>query len=125
MRPRPVRVGRNAAFREIAETFLQHRYNHVYVVNDDERFLGAVALHDIKAYLDHPELAQLVIAQEIQHEDFPWVTADTPLEQALARFQAASSERLPVLDDDEHRRLIGTLSKNDLLMHLMDQVHAE
>jgi CBS domain-containing protein len=72
MRPRPVRVGRNAAFREIAETFLQHRYNHVYVVNDDERFLGAVALHDIKAYLDHPELAQLVIAQEIQHEDFPW-----------------------------------------------------
>jgi len=118
MRARPLKVRATATFREIAEVFLQHRFNYLYVVGDDDRLLGVVSLHDIKAYLDDQDLARLVIAQEIQHEDFPRIPADLPLDEVLRRFEQADSERLPVIESEENPRLIGSLSKTDLLLHL-------
>lgn len=121
MRPRPHRIGLTAPFREIAEVFLQHRFNYVYVVDPSDRFAGVVSLHDIKAYLDDPELARLVIAQEIQREDFPRLVADHPLDEALGLFEECDCERLPVIESLEEPRLIGSLSKTDLLLHLTGQ----
>lgn len=118
MRARPVKVGLTASFREIGEVFLQHRFNHVYVVDDAGRFRGAVALHDIKAYLDDAELARLLIAQEIQHVEFPCLPADTPLDEALRAFERAEAERLPVVESADDRLLVGSVSKTDLLLHL-------
>jgi CIC family chloride channel protein len=124
MRERPVKVGQTATFREIAKLFLQHRFNYVYVVDEDDHFLGAVALHDIKAYLDDPDLARLVIAQDIQHMDFPRIPSDLPLDEALRAFERADSERLPVIESHADPRLIGSLSKTDLLLHLTGQRRA-
>jgi len=125
IRPGPVVVGSRTPFREIAQTFLQHRFNYLYVVAEDERFQGAIALHDIKVFLGRPEDSGLLTAQDIQDEHFPYLTADTPLHAALGAFQRSQSERLPVVDSDAHRHLIGSLSKNDLLLHLMGHVRQE
>ena len=71
MKAKPPTLSRHARFAEIARMFLGTRVNNLYVTDAEGRFLGAVSLHDIKPYLGEPDLAELVIANDILREDFP------------------------------------------------------
>ncbi len=119
MRVKPPVVAETARFAEIARVFLGVRVNNLYVVNAEGRFLGVVSLHDIKPYLGEPDLAQLVIARDILHEDFPRLTLDQPLTAALGGFLGIAAERLPVVGIDGMLR--GSLSKGDLLLALVEK----
>jgi CIC family chloride channel protein len=118
-RGQPPIVRETARFAEIAGMFLKERVNNIYVLNPEGRFLGVVSLHDIKPYLGEPELADLVIARDILHDDFPRVTPDQPLAEALGKFLGIQAERLPVVDRDGGLR--GSLSKSDLLLALVEK----
>lgn len=119
MRSNPPVIAPGAHFAEIARTFLNVRVNNLYVVDEGGRFLGVVALHDIKPYLGEPDLAELVIARDILREDFPRVTPEQPLTEALAGFLGIVAERLPVVDRDGILR--GSLAKSDLLLALVEK----
>lgn len=119
MRGNPPTIAPGAHFAAIARTFLNVRVNNLYVVDDAGRFLGVVALHDIKPYLGEPDLAELVIARDILREDFPRVAPDQPLTEALAGFLGIVAERLPVVDRDGVLR--GSLAKSDLLLALVEK----
>jgi CIC family chloride channel protein len=114
----PPELGRDANFAEIARLFLSVSVNHIYITDDDGKFVGVVALHDIKPYLGDPQLASVVIAADILRDDFPTVKADATLSDALGRFMGVRGERLPVID--EKGLLIGSLSKSDLLLVLAE-----
>jgi CIC family chloride channel protein len=114
----PITLPKNATFAQIAETFVQHRYQHIYVVDHENRLLGAISLHDVKSFLDRPELESVVIAADIMDEDFPRVTTGQGMNEALHQFSAARSERLPVVDSLHSKRLIGSISKTDIILHL-------
>jgi chloride channel protein, CIC family len=116
VRSDPMTLLKNATFAQIAETFVQHRYQHIYIVDQENRLLGAISLHDVKSFLDRPELESVVIAADIMDEDFPRVSQTQGMNEALHKFSEASSERLPVVDDSKH--LIGSISKTDIILHL-------
>ena len=102
MKPNPLTVSPTARFAEIGEKFIATRFNYLYVT-EDERFVGAISLHDIKNYLNSPELAELVIAGDILREDFPIIRPDASLSEALERFARHQGERLPVVSEHEGR----------------------
>jgi CIC family chloride channel protein len=114
-----------ARFPDIARGFLTHRLNFLYVVDTARSFKGVVSLHDVKNYLNDPGLADLVIARDILHEDFPCLTPETPLATALAAFAHHIAERMPVLASGADRRLIGSISKSDLILALAESANAE
>lgn len=118
-KPNPPVVLLSARFAEIARLFISVRVNNLYVNDAAGRFAGAVSLHDIKPYLADPGLAGLVIAKDIVREDFPRLTADETLSDALGKFLATDVQRLPVIDGDG--RLLGSLSKNDLMLAIVEQ----
>jgi CIC family chloride channel protein len=118
VRSDPITLPKNATFTQIAETFVQHRFQHVYIVDKERRLLGAISLHDVKTFLDRPELESVVIAADIMNEDFPLVTPVNGMSEALHKFSDANSERLPVVDDLINKRLIGSISKTDIILHL-------
>jgi CIC family chloride channel protein len=121
----PVTLPSNATFAEIAKTFVQHRLQHIYITGKDGQLLGAVSLHDIKEFLDQPELGKMAIAADLLKEDFPRITPEQGLGAALERFAEADSERLPVVADLNSRRLIGSLSKTDIMLHLAGKKSAK
>jgi chloride channel protein, CIC family len=118
VRSDPITLPKNATFAQIAETFVQHRYQHIYIVDKENRLLGAISLHDVKSFLDRPELESVVIAADIMDEDFPRVSPTQGMNEALHKFSEASSERLPVVDNLYSKRLIGSISKTDIILHL-------
>lgn len=114
MKPNPLTVSPGAGFAEIGEKFIATRFNYLYVT-DHDRFLGAISLHDIKNYLNTPELAKVVIAGDILREPFPIVRPEASLTEALEHFSRHDGERLPVVSD---RRLIGSIAKTDVILAL-------
>jgi CIC family chloride channel protein len=113
MKPNPLTISPTTGFSEIGEKFINSRFNYLYVT-DHGRFLGAISLHDIKSYLNTPDLAKVVIAGDILRDSFPVVRAGASLTQALERFSHHDSERLPVVSHD--RELVGSISKTDVIL---------
>jgi CIC family chloride channel protein len=118
VRSDPLTLPQNATFAQIAEAFVQHRFQHIYIVDKENRLLGAISLHDVKAFLDRPELESVVIAADIMDEDFPRVSRTEGMNEALRKFSEAKSERLPVVENPHSKRLIGSISKTDIILHL-------
>jgi len=115
MKPNPLTISPTTGFSEIGEKFIDSRFNHLYVT-DNGRFLGAISLHDIKSYLNTPDLAKVVIAGDILHDSFPVVRASASLAQAMEGFSHHDGERLPVVSHD--RELVGSISKTDVILAL-------
>ncbi len=87
-------------------------------VTEEGRFSGAISLHDIKSYLNAPELAEVIIAGDISRDDTPTIRPSATLNEALDRFAQHFGERLPVVTDDGTRWLIGSLAKTDVILAL-------
>ncbi|MFN2475795.1 MAG: ClcB-like voltage-gated chloride channel protein [Chthoniobacterales bacterium] len=117
MKTDPLTVSPNARFAEIGRQFIATRFNYLYVT-EGHRFIGAVSLHDIKSYLNAPELAELVIAGDILQHPFPFVRPEASLGEALEGFAGHDGERLPVVSNSSEDRLVGSISKTDVILAL-------
>lgn len=118
-RPKPPVLLPQAHFADIGKMFIATRVNNLYVVDEAGKFLGVVALSDIKPYLGEPDLAELVIARDILRDDFPRLRPDQGFVEALSGFLGVTAERLPVVEADGTLR--GSLAKNDLLLALVEK----
>jgi CIC family chloride channel protein len=117
MKPVSITLQPTARFTEIGEKFVSSRVNYLYVT-DHGRFMGAVSLHDIKSYLNSPELAAIVIAGDVLRDPFPIVPPEASLADAMDRFVNHDGERLPVVNNSGEHQLLGTISKTDVILAL-------
>ncbi|HEY0794081.1 MAG TPA: ClcB-like voltage-gated chloride channel protein [Chthoniobacterales bacterium] len=124
IRSNPVTLPQNANFAEIARTFVQNQFQYIYVVDNEARLLGAISLHTVKEFLNEPELQTAVIAADIMDEDFPRISRSEGMGEALERFSTTRADRLPVVDHPSSRRLVGSISKTDLILHIAGRQNA-
>ena len=87
-------------------------------------FLGAVSLHDIKEFLDQPELGNMVIAADIMKETSRGSRRSNAWRRSGKIF-GSGRERLPVVDNLSSQRLIGSISKTDIMLHLAGKVRSK
>jgi chloride channel protein, CIC family len=87
----------------------------LYVVGPLGELLGVIALDALKGTIPDEALLSMIVAADVMDEDLPPITTGTTLSEVAARFAEADLERLPVVD--EHHRLVGTVSKRDVLKH--------
>ena len=59
-----------------------------------------------------------MIAADLVNADFPRISPDQGMGTALEKFLEVNAERLPVVDNLSSRRLIGSISKTDIMLHL-------
>jgi len=116
MKADPVRVKETARFPEIVQAFVKNRHHNLFVVGEGEVYRGVIPLHEIKPHLNDPELAKLAIAQDLLHDDLPVVTPGMTLGRTLQVFTRHTGERLPVVEDLRERKLVGSVSKTDLIL---------
>ena len=114
----PVTLPRTATFAELEKSFLQHQYQHVYIVGENTEFIGAVSVHDLKKFFDRPEIANTMTAADIMNANFPRISPTQRMADAMEKFSEVTCERLPVVNTLASPRLIGTISKTDIMLHL-------
>lgn len=113
-----------ARFDVIAREFLNSRHEEVYATDAENRYVGAISLHDIKPHLNDPAVAAHVIAEDLLRDDIPTVAPAASLAEALRVFAQHSGQTLPVVEPSS-RLLTGVLVKNDLLLALLESRGAE
>jgi chloride channel protein, CIC family len=118
MKKEPLSVNETAGFGQVAAALAANTFKHLYVVDADGRFLGAIALQDLKPFLQDKDLPEVVIALDLMHDDIPVLTSDASLKESLDIFSRHDGERLPVIDNRHDRRLVGALAKTDVLLTL-------
>jgi CIC family chloride channel protein len=124
MKKNPLCVLETSGFPQIATVLAANTFKHLYVVDPNGRFLGAIALQDLKPFLHETDLPQVVIALDLMHDDIPVLTSDSSLKESLEVFARHDGERLPVLDNLRERKLVGSLAKTDVLLTLAHGVGA-
>jgi CIC family chloride channel protein len=114
----PITLPPTTTFADLEKSFLQHQYQHVYIVGNKMEFLGAVSVHDLRKLFDQPEVANSMTAADIMKQNYPRISPAQRMADALERFSEMTSERLPVVDSLASDRLIGTISRTDIMLHL-------
>lgn len=102
-------------FTTVMDRFLKSSHNNLYVVDGTGRFLGAISLHGLKAMLRQGDSFDSVIAYDLLDGSFAFVTPEQCLADTMEKFWKQNSERLPVLDNEQSRKLLGWISKRDLI----------
>lgn len=110
-----------AGLEAFRKAYASSRWQHVYVLDDAGRFVGAVSIHELgPQLLANPGETELPAG--LLHRDYPRLQADTALSDALAVFALHAGERLPVLDSSG--ALLGYASKTDLMLLLGENMSA-
>ena len=114
VRPDHVAVAPDLPLPRLLDAFVAARRNHCYLAADG-RFAGAANLHDVNEALRGTSAPESVLARDVARSRFETTTPEESLPRVLQRFAEQECERLPVLADRESSRLVGTISKRDIL----------
>jgi CBS domain-containing protein len=111
-------IGAAERFDKVVDTFLRTPLEHdrLYVVDGGGNYLGAISLHEIKLFIRESRDLDPVIAIDLMDSSFPSVDAGEPISRAIEILAQSEAERLPVLDGPASRRLLGSISKRQLLL---------
>ncbi len=100
-------------YSDLVEKFLATRRQRLFVVDGEQKLLGAVSLHDIKHLLENPQGLTAVVAHDLMIPAGDVIQQGERLHRATEIFAKSDFERLPVVDDAG--KLLGVLAKRDLL----------
>ena len=113
MRPEPPTFREGAPFPEVMDHFLASTLPLSFVVDRNQRLLGIISIHDIKATLQDDTLAPLVVAADLARPPDTVTTAQETLARCLEKFSLSEQAYLPVLSADQ--KLEGIVSRYDVL----------
>nr|WP_233278113.1 chloride channel protein [Myxococcus stipitatus] len=114
LKPVSKRVSPSAPFQEVVALLLELPAGEdLYVTDAEGRYRGALVLDELKGHLPDHSLLQATIAEDIMDTQVQPITPEMSLSEVAARFTQTALERLPVVDGG--RRLLGTISKMDVL----------
>ena len=116
-------IPENAPLRTIMDRFLNARYPHFVVLDDQERLAGFLSIRDVREMLqNYGILKNLVIAADIMARPVVTLSEKDSLEAAFLRFEDHPFSCLPVTARDDSRKVVGLLKKDDLLRAYHDRV---
>jgi len=111
-------------FREIAKRFLTLSYNFLPVVDEKQRLLGMIALQDLKEYLHAGTELDSVIAYDLMRPASICLTPNQKLPDVLPLLLASEIRNVPVVDNNNQKRLIGTVARSEALSMLSEAISA-
>ncbi len=112
-------------------TDLGKRVQHMFpVVNSDDKFVGVVTRRDLRAAIQNEAAsATKHTLADITRHNAAVVYEDEPLRVVVERMAATGITRFPVVDKKDPKRLVGSISLNNLLgarvLHLEAETRRE
>ncbi|MGH9868177.1 MAG: chloride channel protein [Candidatus Polarisedimenticolia bacterium] len=111
----PPTVRPSAPLRALLDQFLHMRGGGaIHVVDDKERYIGLIDVHDLVAAADQKEVAELLIAGDLARM-VPHVKPGEPVSKVTERFWFQEHGELAVLSEDDPPRFLGVVTRRDVL----------
>lgn len=85
------------------------------VLNDRQEMTGIIRLDDLRGAFLHPELQDLVIAEDIAFHRYTPLYPEDNMNQALRKMTQARCEELPVVEREGSKKVIAMLGRREIL----------
>lgn len=106
------RVSEHARLEELKQVYTGSGKGCVQVVDDEGLMVGIVTFGDLQQWLLDPALDQVVVAAEVANRNVLVVSESDSLLDAIHILDRAEFEQMPVVADDNPRKVLGMLSRN-------------
>ena len=93
-------------------------YNHFTVVDENDEFAGVIHFSDVRDVIYAPILRDLVTAVDLADRDARVVPMEMPVEELLEVFTRQNVGVLPVVEQPDHKHIVGVVEQRDLLRAL-------
>ncbi len=115
MNPDVEAVGEGWPLSRLANMIAKSKHNSFPVLGADQRLVGILSFKDYSEALFNEDLMHLVVARDIATTNLVTASAADNLYDTLERFSQWDFATLPVVADDDPTRLVGVLSRRDIL----------
>ncbi|SDM49135.1 chloride channel protein, CIC family [Geoalkalibacter ferrihydriticus] len=112
---KPEVLPENMTLGQFAEFIAGTRHTNFPLVDDAGRLTGIISVQDFLGVVFEKDLMDLVVIKELATLDVITVTADANLDEAMRRIGHRNIEQLPVVDGADSRRLVGIISRRDMV----------
>ena len=111
----PVSAGVRQAMKTLVDQAAEHgNISTIYVVDEDETYLGAIPLRDLIIAREGTALSAITMTS------YPYVYASEQIDHCLERLKDYSEDSIPVLDNEN--KLQGVLTSQDLTQLVDDEL---
>ena len=107
-------VSENMPLKELLKFTVSSKHSSFPVVDGNGLLAGIVTFQDFKEFLFEEDLGHLVVAKELSTTDVITVTKNEKLGSALEKIGFKNIEQLPVVEEDNPRKIVGILSRRDI-----------
>jgi len=101
--------------KEILQFLPKSRKTTFPVVDSEGKLSGIIGIQDLRELVYEEGLEDLIVAKELAHTKVLTVTPEENLNDALRKIGSRNIDYLPVVDRDDPRRLIGMVSRQDII----------
>jgi CIC family chloride channel protein len=99
----------------LAEVFLETHHHGFPVVGSDGDLVGVVTIQDFDKSLEEDRIEGHTVGDIATCDDLLVAYPDEPVWEALRRLSVRDVGRLPVLERNDSRRLVGVVRRNDII----------
>jgi CIC family chloride channel protein len=100
---------------QLAERFGQTQHHGFPVLDAEGNLWGVITIEDLQRAINRNMPRATTVAEIGTHEHLLVAYPDESMEAALARMSTRDVGRLPVVDRDDPRRLVGLIRRNDIV----------
>jgi CIC family chloride channel protein len=115
MNPNVETVPERLSLGEVAQRISKSKYNSFPVLDDRGALTGILSFRDYHDVVFDENLRDLVVAKDLATPDLVTVSLDENLFDALEKITLKDFSILPVVSPDDASRLVGVLSRRDII----------
>ena len=108
-------ISESTSFNEIIRIFMESQEPCYYAINDENELAGILHTHVIKSVSHDLNLQHLIIAKDLVDSPVKSVAINNNLAECMDVFSRVEYEHLPVVEGNGSKKLIGTISRRDIL----------
>ncbi|MEX2186532.1 MAG: chloride channel protein [Pirellulales bacterium] len=111
--------------RLVVEQLSNSTFHGLPVTDDGGRYLGLVSLDEVHLAAMSAHLQSLIVAEDLMRTDVPPLEPQFTLDRALELFIESDCLDLPVVDDEQSRKIIGIVRRSDISSTYLKHVHRD
>jgi CIC family chloride channel protein len=110
-----VTVPENMHLGDIFEILKTEDVSYLHMVDNDGGLKGIISFSDIRSALREEWLEYLVIARDVATMDIITISPSDSIQDALYRMGRYGISHLPVVEENDNGKVVGTLTKKDVM----------
>ncbi|MDW7758631.1 MAG: CBS domain-containing protein, partial [Desulfuromonadales bacterium] len=111
----PESIPENMTLGQFANFTATTRHTNFPLVNGAGELTGIISVQDFMGVVFERDLRDLIVVKELATLDVITVTEDEDLDQAMRKIGYRNIEQLPVVDREGSNRLVGIISRRDMV----------